>query len=170
VVSAIFDESANCWTILTDRGDRVSAKVPAFKGTEAFRGKTYHTGHWPHEPVNFTGQNVGVIGTGFLSNMVVSIEQHVDWIVDCLACLREGRLASIEATVNAENDWVAHVNDIANYTLFPLANSWYVGADIPGKPRVFMPYIGGFSVYRQKCNEVAAKGYEGFALLSHATA
>jgi cyclohexanone monooxygenase len=105
-----------------------------------------------------------------LSNMVVSIEQHVDWIADCLAHLREGRYESIEATVNAENEWVTHVNDVANYTLFPLANSWYVGANIPGKPRVFMPYIGGFPVYMQKCNEVAARGYEGFALSSHATA
>jgi cyclohexanone monooxygenase len=105
-----------------------------------------------------------------LSNMVVSIEQHVDWIADCLAYLREGRFASIEATVNAESEWVTHVNDVANYTLFPLANSWYVGANIPGKPRVFMPYIGGFPVYRQRCNEVAARGYEGFALSSRATA
>jgi len=104
-----------------------------------------------------------------LSNMVVSIEQHVDWIADCLAYLREGQFASIEATMNAENEWVTHVNDVANHTLFPLANSWYMGANIPGKRRVFMPYIGGFPVYLQKCNEVAARGYEGFALSSHAT-
>ena len=266
VVSAILDESANRWTILTSRGDRASgkfcvmatgclsaARVPDFKGTEAFRGTTYHTGHWPHEGVDFTDHNVGVIGTGssgiqtipkiaaqarhlfvfqrtptfsvpaqnmplspdvvqdwkvnhteyrdraraaqgprtylglmlsgfpnlftitgsgspsVLSNMVVSIEQHADWIANCLAYLRERGLASIEATVNAENEWVQHVNAVANYTLFPLANSWYVGANIPGKPHVFMPHIGGFPVYVQKCNEVAANGYQGFALTSHAT-
>jgi cation diffusion facilitator CzcD-associated flavoprotein CzcO len=99
-----------------------------------------------------------------LSNMVVSIEQHVDWIADCLAHLREHRLALIEATTDAENTWVAHVNDVGHQTLFPLANSWYMGANIPGKPRVFMPYIGGVGLYRQKCDEVAAKGYEGFIL------
>lgn len=66
--------------------------------------------------------------------------------------------------------WVAHVNKVANYTLFPLANSWYLGANTPGKPRVFMLYIGGFGAYRQKCDDVAAKGYEGFALCSSAPA
>jgi cyclohexanone monooxygenase len=101
-----------------------------------------------------------------LSNMVLSIEQHVDWIAGSLAYLREHQLATIEATVDAENGWVAHVNEVANMTLFPLANSWYMGANIPGKPRVFMPYIGGVGAYREKCNEVAAKGYEGCALSS----
>ncbi len=98
------------------------------------------------------------------SNMAVSIEQHVDWIAGCVGYLRERRLASIEATADAENAWVAHVNDLGDATLFPLANSWYMGDNIPGKPRVFMPYIGGVGVYRQKCDEVAAKGYEGFVL------
>jgi cyclohexanone monooxygenase len=94
----------------------------------------------------------------------LSIEQHVNWIADCLAYLREHQFANIEATVNAENDWVAHVNEAANFTLFPLANSWYMGANIPGKPHVFMPYIGGVGVYRQKCDKIAAEGYKGFAL------
>lgn len=98
-----------------------------------------------------------------MSNMVVSIEQHVDWIADCLEYLRKHRLATIEATPDAEDAWVAHVNEAANATLFPMANSWYMGANIPGKPRVFLPYIGGVGVYRQKCEEIAAKGYEGFA-------
>jgi len=96
------------------------------------------------------------------SNMVVSIEQHVDWIADFLAYVREHRLASIEATQDAEDAWVAHVNEVGGATLFPLANSWYMGANVPGKPRVFMPYIRGVGVYRQKCDEVAANGYEGF--------
>ena len=94
--------------------------------------------------------------------MVGSIEQHVDWIADCLAYVRERRAAAIEATEKAENDWVEHVNEVADSTLFPLANSWYIGANVLGKPRVFMPYIGGVGVYRQKCDEVAAKGYIGF--------
>ncbi len=99
-----------------------------------------------------------------LSNMIVSIEQHVDWITDCLAVMRDRGLATMEATRNAEEKWVAHVNEVAHGTLYPQANSWYMGANIPGKPRVFMPYIGGVGIYRQICNDVAAKGYEGFAM------
>jgi cyclohexanone monooxygenase len=97
-----------------------------------------------------------------LSNMVVSIEQHVDWITDCLRFLQERRLARIEADVAAEDAWVQHVNEVANLTLYPRANSWYMGANVPGKPRVFMPYVGGVGAYRQKCDEVAANAYEGF--------
>jgi cyclohexanone monooxygenase len=104
-----------------------------------------------------------------LSNMVVSIEQHVDWIADCLAHLSERRLATMEATLGAEDAWVSHVNEVGHQTLFPLANSWYMGANIPGKPRVFMPYIGGVGPYRQKCDEVAAKGYEGFVFAEAAS-
>ena len=99
-----------------------------------------------------------------LSNMIVSIEQHVDWIADCVGHLRDRGLATIEATPEAQEAWVQHVNEVGNMTLYPKAPSWYMGANIPGKPRVFMPYIGGVGVYRQKCDEVAAKGYEGFAL------
>jgi len=99
-----------------------------------------------------------------LSNMMVSIEQHVDWISDCLACMRDRDLDTIEATKDAEDKWVAHVNEVAYTTLYPQANSWYMGANVPGKPRIFMPYIGGVGPYRKICNEVAAKGYEGFAM------
>jgi cation diffusion facilitator CzcD-associated flavoprotein CzcO len=99
-----------------------------------------------------------------LSNMVVAIEQHVDWITGCISYLAERQAGVIEATEAAENAWVAHVNEVADTTLYPLANSWYMGANVPGKPRVFMPYIGGFSTYREKCIEVAAKDYEGFEL------
>lgn len=101
-----------------------------------------------------------------IGNMIVSIEQHVDWIADCVEYLSERNLGAIEATVDAEDMWVAHVNDVANSTLYPLANSWYVGANIPDKSRIFMPYVGGVGAYRQKCNDVAAKGYEGFTLIS----
>jgi cyclohexanone monooxygenase len=99
-----------------------------------------------------------------LSNMIVSIEQHVDWIADCITRMRTRGHVSIEPTVDAQDAWVDHVNEVGHLTLYPRANSWYMGANVPGKPRVFMPYIGGVGVYRQKCDEVAAKGYEGFAL------
>jgi cyclohexanone monooxygenase len=99
-----------------------------------------------------------------LSNMVVSIEQHVGWIADCLAYLGEHRLDRIEATVEAEDAWVDHVNRLASATLYPQATSWYVGANIPGKPRVFMPYVNGCGNYRRECDEVVARGYEGFVL------
>jgi cation diffusion facilitator CzcD-associated flavoprotein CzcO len=105
-----------------------------------------------------------------LSNMIVSIEQHADWIADCIMYLRENGGQSIEANLEAEDAWVSHVNEIGHMTLYPQANSWYMGANIPGKPRVFMPYIGGVAAYRQKCDEVAAKGYEGFELASAASA
>src|SRR3954454_19253766 len=99
-----------------------------------------------------------------LSNMIVSIEQHVDWIADSLVHMRKQGLATMEADGDAENKWVAHVNEVASTTLYPQANSWYMGANIPGKPQIFMPYIGGVGVYRQICNDVVAKGYEGFAM------
>ena len=99
-----------------------------------------------------------------LSNMIVSIEQHVDWIADCLGYMRERGLDTMEAQMDAEDKWVAHVNEVAYATLYPQANSWYMGANIPGKPRIFMPYIGGVGPYRKICNDVAAKGYEGFVM------
>jgi cyclohexanone monooxygenase len=99
-----------------------------------------------------------------LSNMIVAIEQHVDWIADAIATLRDRGLDTIEAGKDAEDKWVAHVNEVAHTTLYPQANSWYMGANIPGKPRIFMPYIGGVNVYRQICNDVVARGYEGFVM------
>jgi cyclohexanone monooxygenase len=99
-----------------------------------------------------------------LSNMVVSIEQHVDWIADCLVHLRSAGLGRIEATTQAEDDWVTLVAALADFTLFPQGNSWYIGANIEGKPRVFMPYIGGVNTYRAQCDDIAAKDYEGFSL------
>ncbi len=98
-----------------------------------------------------------------LTNMLPSIEQHVEWITDCIEAMRARGKRRIEATAAAEDAWVDHVNDVANQTLFPSCNSWYLGANVPGKPRVFMPYIG-FPPYVEKCNQVAANDYEGFAL------
>lgn len=101
-----------------------------------------------------------------LSNMMVSIEQHVEWISDCIEFLRARGIATIEPSRDAEDAWVGHVGELASGTLYPKADSWYVGANVPGKPRVFMPYVGGVGVYRQKCDEVAANEYEGFTLTS----
>jgi cation diffusion facilitator CzcD-associated flavoprotein CzcO len=99
-----------------------------------------------------------------LTNMLPSIEQHVEWIADCLAYLRKRGIARIEPTQEAEERWVAHVNEVAGTSLRSSCSSWYIGANVPGKPRVFMPYIGGFPAYVEKCNEIVAAGYEGFAL------
>ncbi len=101
-----------------------------------------------------------------LSNMMVSIEQHVDWITDCIAYMRDRGFEAMEAERQAEDSWVAHVNEVAHTTLYPQANSWYMGANIPGKPQIFMPYIGGVGVYRQICNNVATKGYKGFVMMA----
>jgi cation diffusion facilitator CzcD-associated flavoprotein CzcO len=99
-----------------------------------------------------------------LTNMLPSIEQHVDWIAECIGYLRQQGIAQIDATAQAEDDWVAHVNQVGGANLRSSCSSWYVGANIPGKPRIFMPYIGGFPVYVQKCNEIAANGYRGCTL------
>jgi cyclohexanone monooxygenase len=129
---------------------------------------------WAEGPKTFLGlmsagfPNLFIItGPGspsVLSNMMVSIEQHVDWITDCIGYMRDRGFEVMEAKREAEDNWVAHVNEVAHTTLYPQANSWYMGANIPGKPQIFMPYIGGVGAYRQICNDVAAKGYEGFAM------
>lgn len=98
-----------------------------------------------------------------LSNMIVSIEQHVDFIFECLEHLKQNQIDRIDVDPEAEKAWVAHVNEVAHQTLYPKAASWYMGANIPGKPRIFMPYIGVDS-YRKKCAEVARDGYRGFHL------
>ncbi len=99
-----------------------------------------------------------------LTNMLPSIEQHVDWIADCLEAMRAKGATVIEATAQAEEGWVAHVRETAGATLRSTCSSWYVGANISGRPRVFMPYIGGFPIYVHKCNKVMSNGLEGFVL------
>jgi cyclohexanone monooxygenase len=101
---------------------------------------------------------------GVLSNMVLSIEQHVEWIRDCITHLTGGGYATVEADPAAQETWMELVTEIAYSTLFPMADSWYVGANIPGKPRAFTPYVGGVGSYRERCDAVAAAGYEGFTL------
>jgi cation diffusion facilitator CzcD-associated flavoprotein CzcO len=130
---------------------------------------------WNSGPRNYLGLQVAgfpnlftVTGPGspsVLCNMPVAIEQHVEWITDCISHMRQQGMERIEARPEAMERWVAHVNEAANATLLPQArHSWYLGANVPGKPRVFMPYAGGMARYRQICADVAAKGYEGFAL------
>jgi cyclohexanone monooxygenase len=133
--------------------------------------------HWEGGPLTYLGlmiagfPNMFVVtgpgSPGVKTQMIASIEQHVDWIADAIDHLGKQQLDRIEPTPKAEMDWVHHVNDVANGTLYPLANSWYMGANIPGKPRVFMPYVGGFDRYKKHCDKVAADGYEGFKLSRH---
>ena len=99
-----------------------------------------------------------------LTNVVVSIEQHVDWIARCLEHMRGADLDTAEATVKAEDEWVDHVGEVASRTLFTGTASWYMGANIPGKPRVFLPYVGGLGTYTDICEGVVRDGYRGFSL------
>ena len=129
---------------------------------------------WQDGPLTYLGLMVagfpnmfivtGPGSPGVKTQMILSIEQHVNWISDCIRYLGVKGYGRIDAQVAAESDWVAHVNEVADSTLYPLANSWYLGSNIPGKPRVFMPYVGGVPAYKQKCDTVAAEGYSGFAL------
>jgi cyclohexanone monooxygenase len=126
---------------------------------------------WAEGPKSYLGLSVAgfpnlftITGPGspsVLSNMIASIEQHVDWIADCLDGLRRAGRERIEATLEAQENWVRHVGEVAAGTLFPHCNSWYLGANIPGKPRVFMPYVG-CPPYREICDRIAADGYTGF--------
>lgn len=127
---------------------------------------------WEHGPRTYLGLAVAgfpnmfiLAGPGspsVLSNMVHSIELHVDWLTRCLKDARTNGVKRIEAEQQAEDKWVQHVNEVADRTLYPTANSWYMGSNIPGKPRVFMPYVAGVPAYRKIVTEVADKGYEGF--------
>jgi cation diffusion facilitator CzcD-associated flavoprotein CzcO len=130
---------------------------------------------WEAGPRNYLGLQVAgfpnlftITGPGspsVLCNMPVAIEQHVEWITECIAHLRKHGLKRIEPTEQAVDSWVEEVNAAAEATLLPRAkHSWYLGANIPGKPRVFMPYAGGMAHYRQICADIAAKDYEGFRL------
>ena len=119
---------------------------------------------------------LGVASTGFpnlftitgpgspsvLASMIQAIEQHVDWMVDCMAHMRDIGAETVEPILHYEDEWIEHVNEVSKVSLRSTCSSWYVGANIPGRPRVFMPYIGGFPVYVQKCNEVMTNGFEGF--------
>ena len=131
--------------------------------------------YWKAGPVSYLGLAMPgfpnlftVTGPGspsVLANMPVPIEQHVDWITDCIEYCRANAIDMIEAEQDAAEGWVEHVNEAANATLLPQAgHSWYLGANVPGKPRVFMPYAGGMVRYRGICDNVAEDGYAGFRL------
>ena len=130
---------------------------------------------WSHGPRTYLGLGVDgfpnlflVSGPGapaVLANMVLHAEAHINWICDAIGYLDQHGYAAIEATADAVDTWIADCNQRADATLFPQANSWYVGANVPGKPRVFMLFIGGFATYLDICAEVAGAGYKGFRLL-----
>ena len=151
--------------------DAMTGPMKAIKFTG--RGGASLAKAWEAGPQSYLGIQVAgfpnlfsITGPGspsVLSNMPVSIEQHVEWIADSIAHMQKSGLATMEATEAAQAAWTQHAHEVANSSLMPQANSWYMGANIPGKPRVFMPYLGGVGPYRAKCAEVAAKGYEGFA-------
>ncbi|TDJ27539.1 MAG: NAD(P)/FAD-dependent oxidoreductase [Gammaproteobacteria bacterium] len=134
------------------------------------------TDKWRDGPVAYLGLQMHgfpnlftITGPGspsVLSNMLVAIEQHVNWIGDCIEYLGTNNLQNIEPEPAAEVDWVAHVNEVAKGTMYttPSCNSWYLGSNVPGKPRIFMPYVGGYPRYRERCEQVVANGYEGFRL------
>ena len=138
------------------------------------RGGMPLTDAWAEGPRTYLGLGVAgfpnlftITGPGspsVLANMVVAVEQHVDWITGCIEHLRTRGVREIEPTAEAQDAWVTFVADVADFTLFPTCNSWYLGANIEGKRRVFMPLLG-FPEYVEQCERVAAKGYEGFALI-----
>jgi cyclohexanone monooxygenase len=129
---------------------------------------------WRDGPVTYLGLQIAgfpnlftVTGPGspsVLCNMLVAIEQHVNWIGDCITHLRAAGLHTIEPRAASEVAWIAHVNEVAQGTMYtaPTCNSWYLGANIPGKPRIFMPYVGGYPRYRERCEQEADSGYAGF--------
>jgi cyclohexanone monooxygenase len=96
--------------------------------------------------------------------MISAIEQHVDWIADLVAHVSNKSKAMFQANLDAQEKWVQHVNEVADSTLYPKDNSWYIGANIPGKPRVFMPYVAGLDKYRKICDDVAVEGYRGIKI------
>ncbi len=133
------------------------------------------TDKWSDGPKSYLGLTIQgfpnmftITGPGspsVLGNMMVAIEQHVEWITKCIQDMESDGNTEIEAQSDAENEWMDHIEEVANQTIRYSCNSWYVGANVPGKKRVFMPYIGGYNVYREKCDEIASKGYIGFNLI-----
>ncbi|MDG2111345.1 MAG: NAD(P)/FAD-dependent oxidoreductase, partial [Actinomycetota bacterium] len=131
---------------------------------------------WEHGPRTYLGLQMEgfpnlftITGPGspsVLSNVIVSIEHHVEWISECIDHLRSEGHDTIEPTAEAEVEWGEHVTDVAQGTMYtaPSCSSWYLGSNIPGKPRTFYPYVGGLGRYRARCDEIVDNGYEGFVL------
>jgi len=143
------------------------------------RGGRRLADQWHDGPVTYLGLQMSgfpnlftVTGPGspsVLCNMLVAIEQHVNWIAECIGYVRSRGIRTIEPRPESETQWVAHVNEVAEGTMYtaPSCNSWYLGANIPGKPRIFMPYVGGYPRYRERCEQEAANDYPGFQLNSN---
>lgn len=158
VIATGFDAVTGAITAIDIRGrNGLALKEKWANGPQAYLGLT--TAGFPNL-FFITGPG----SPSVLSNMAVSIEQHVDWVTDCLDHLGACGFDVIEPTETAEVGWTQHVNDCADITLYPTANSWYIGANVPGKPRVFLPYCAGFDFYRASCDEVVAHDYLGFRL------
>jgi cyclohexanone monooxygenase len=140
------------------------------------RGGVTLTEEWAAGPNSYLGIGIagfpnlftvtGPLSPSVLSNMIVSIEQHVEWITGLIAFARRRALTDLEPTQEAQQSWAEHSAEVAAPTLYPRADSWYMGANVPGKPRFFMPYIGGVGTYRQICDDIAADGYRGFRFVS----
>ena len=107
----------------------------------------------------------GPLSPAVLANMILAVEQHMDWIGDLIVHMREKNIRTVEPEEAAVDSWVDHNASVSEGTVAtdPSCNSWYVGANVPGKARIYMNYRGGFPVYRERCNQIAANGYEGFA-------
>src|SRR3954465_12916319 len=153
--------------------DAMTGAIMAVHPTTGRAGKSVSS-VWAHGPQTYLGLTVAgfpnlfmITGPGspsVLSNMAVSIEQHVDWVVDRLAALREAGFTTMEATETAQAGWAQHMADCATLTLHRLANTWYTRANVPGKAQGVMPYTGGVGPYRSICNEVVSRGMLGFRL------
>ncbi len=158
VMATGFDAMTGALTRMDIRGrDGGSLKEKWSEGPRTYLGLMSHG-----FPNLFTITGPG--SPSVFTNMLPTIEQHVEWVSDCIAYMRDHQRQSIEPSRDAEDAWVVHNEEVSGNTLKPACGSWYVGANIPGKPRVFLPYFGGFPAYIEKCNEVVAKGYEGFSL------
>ncbi|MEQ1700307.1 MAG: NAD(P)/FAD-dependent oxidoreductase [Ilumatobacteraceae bacterium] len=151
-----FDAMTGSLLKINARGPELSLQEAWAAGPRTYLGLAVHG-----LPNMFTISGPG--SPSVLTNMITSIEQHVEWIRDCLVALRAEGVRRIEATEDAQEGWVNYVNAVAGMTLFPSCNSWYLGANVPGKTRVFMP-LPGFPPYAEQCANVAANHYEGFAL------
>ncbi|MBV1918369.1 MAG: NAD(P)/FAD-dependent oxidoreductase [Sphingomonadaceae bacterium] len=129
---------------------------------------------WADGPISYLGLAIpgfpnlftvnGPSSPSVLANMILTLEQHVDWIADCINAMNQQGINIIETDESAAADWAEHTRTVANQTLFPKANSWYMGANVPGKPSMFLAYIGGFDNYIARCDHIAANGYAGFSL------
>jgi len=188
---ALVDLRAEPLATFTEDGIRTAARDYAFDAVVLATGFDAMTGaieridlvgrggrrirdHWIEGPRTYLGLMISgfpnlftITGPGspsVLTNMINSIEQHVEWIADCLVALKQRQQTSIEASEEAEATWCRHSAEAVTPTLLPQANSWYMGANVPGKPRMFMPYAGGLNNYTEICRQVAAKDYEGFVI------